>query len=436
MKATACLLLALLVVAVSGAIAQETPPQQPPPEQPPPEQPAPPAAPPAPGAPAAPEAPPNPDLEQAKALFKSGDYAGAIAAAKRVLAAAPNDIAALYIAGVSEVRTGLLDDAATDLGALEKLEPEMPNLYFHLGHLAFLRAEQISKGGNDEASKARYLEAAKLFDTQLAKDPTHMSALSSRGLAYARAGDIDKAIAAYEAWIAVVPQSVAPYSALGSLYAELGRTADAVALVDRMPKDNPKGDADAAYGMAKVFYLNEKYADVLTLVDKVLQLTPDSTPAFGLKAMAYARMGDVDDTAQTLCKFIAMSPPDDVASPVGDVVKKEFEKWATTGEAPPGQSEGGGLTPPRLVKRVGPRYPPQARKDRVETQVMLFVVVLPDGSVGDTCLVPTSFWKNLQAMGLDKAAVDAVKKWKYEPGRKDGLPVQAYAPAMVNFTLR
>ncbi len=38
--------------------------------------------------------------------------------------------------------------------------------------------------------------------------------------------------------------------------------------------------------------------------------------------------------------------------------------------------------------------------------------------------------------GLDQKAIEAVKKWKFDPGRKDGKPVRVQAMAEVNFLLR
>ena len=38
-------------------------------------------------------------------------------------------------------------------------------------------------------------------------------------------------------------------------------------------------------------------------------------------------------------------------------------------------------------------------------------------------------------MGLDERAIEAVKKWKFEPGKKDGLPVAVQVNVEVNFHL-
>ena len=92
-----------------------------------------------------------------------------------------------------------------------------------------------------------------------------------------------------------------------------------------------------------------------------------------------------------------------------------------------------GVTNPRLIRTtsVAPKYPEVARRRKVEGRVILQCVVRKDGSVGD--------FKVLQApgqgLGFEEAAISAVRLWKYEPGLKDGKPVDVYFTIVVDFTL-
>jgi TonB family protein len=38
-------------------------------------------------------------------------------------------------------------------------------------------------------------------------------------------------------------------------------------------------------------------------------------------------------------------------------------------------------------------------------------------------------------MGLDEKALEAVKAWRFEPAKKDGVPVAVLVNVEVNFTL-
>lgn len=373
-------------------------------------------------------------LERAKTAFKKGDYQAELDTAKEILAAQSTDLASLYIAGVSALRLKHLDEADGYLNTLYKTEPAMPNVLFHLGHLAFIRAEIAAKEGRSGDAKALYEEAATKFDAEIARDPKQMQAMSSRPVAYARAGKVEETIKAYEAWIASVPEPSAALVGLGLYYAELGRTADALGIIDKLPKTIPKVVADAAYGMARSLYLNEKYEDSLSLIDKVFEFDPESKSAHGLKAVDLARLNRFHESAAELCRYMALDPQPEEASNVGEVFKKQFGEWAVGRAGPPPAAQG--QTLPSVRKRAAPTYPDQARRERIETQVMVVVRVKPDGTAADTCVVPTPGWQSIKSLGMDQAAVEAAKRWKFDPATNDGVPVEGYFPASVVFSLR
>ena len=95
---------------------------------------------------------------------------------------------------------------------------------------------------------------------------------------------------------------------------------------------------------------------------------------------------------------------------------------------PPGN--GGSL--PTVVKQVKPNYTEAAKAARIEGDVVMKVVVLADGSVGDVTVT-----KSLDSVnGLDGQAVDAMKQWQFKPGEKDGQPVAVQVAVEMRFTLK
>ena len=86
-----------------------------------------------------------------------------------------------------------------------------------------------------------------------------------------------------------------------------------------------------------------------------------------------------------------------------------------------------GLQAPEVIKDVKPGYTPEAMRAGIQGRVEVEAVVLRDGSVGDVRVV-TSLDKE---HGLDAEAVNAVKQWKFKPGKKDGEVV----PVLVNIEL-
>jgi TonB family protein len=91
---------------------------------------------------------------------------------------------------------------------------------------------------------------------------------------------------------------------------------------------------------------------------------------------------------------------------------------------------GGGITPPVVVTQIQPEYSDDARKARIQGTVELVIVVQTDGSAKLERVVHSLGY------GLDQRAIEAVTRWKFLPGKKDGVPVPTRIGIAVNFSLR
>lgn len=78
-----------------------------------------------------------------------------------------------------------------------------------------------------------------------------------------------------------------------------------------------------------------------------------------------------------------------------------------------------------------PAYPYVARKRRYEGLVLLAVLILPDGRVGESRLARSSGYTV-----LDEAARRAVRSWVFAPGSRGGVPVAMEVEVPVRFTLQ
>ncbi len=90
---------------------------------------------------------------------------------------------------------------------------------------------------------------------------------------------------------------------------------------------------------------------------------------------------------------------------------------------------GGGVSAPTLLYKVEPEYSEEARKAKFQGTVVLFVVVDENGKARDIKVIRPL------GLGLDQKAIEAVEKWKFAPGKKDGKPVAVQATIEVNFRL-
>jgi protein TonB len=91
---------------------------------------------------------------------------------------------------------------------------------------------------------------------------------------------------------------------------------------------------------------------------------------------------------------------------------------------------GSGVTPPQILREVKADYTEDARKRNLEGEVLLEIIVLRDGTVGDVTVI-----RGLPA-GLSERAVQAVRQWRFAPARRLGQPVDVIVEVAVEFTLR
>ena len=91
---------------------------------------------------------------------------------------------------------------------------------------------------------------------------------------------------------------------------------------------------------------------------------------------------------------------------------------------------GAGIDPPTLVSEVRPIYTDEARRQRIQGDVILEIVVRSDGSVGSIRV------RRSLGGGLDQRAIDAVRQWRFKPARRHGTPVDVAVEVAVEFKLR
>jgi protein TonB len=82
---------------------------------------------------------------------------------------------------------------------------------------------------------------------------------------------------------------------------------------------------------------------------------------------------------------------------------------------------------PQPVSQVAPTYPEALRKAKVEGVVTLIFVLDETGRVEDPRV------ENSSRPEFEKPALDAIRKWRFSPGEKDGQPVRTYIRVPLRF---
>lgn len=88
-----------------------------------------------------------------------------------------------------------------------------------------------------------------------------------------------------------------------------------------------------------------------------------------------------------------------------------------------------GTRPPSLVSRVEPEYSEEARRARVNTTIVVSLVVDENGTARDIQIVRGA------GFGLDEMAIRAVKSARFEPGAKEGKPFAAPTHVDLRFSV-
>ena len=87
------------------------------------------------------------------------------------------------------------------------------------------------------------------------------------------------------------------------------------------------------------------------------------------------------------------------------------------------------MSAPRIIYAPDPEFSEEARKAKYQGTVVLWLVVGSDGRAHDIRV------QRSLGMGLDDMAIEAINQWRFEPGRKEGVPVAVQVNVEVNFRL-
>ena len=86
--------------------------------------------------------------------------------------------------------------------------------------------------------------------------------------------------------------------------------------------------------------------------------------------------------------------------------------------------------PPRVIKRVDPAYPAEARKKGLEGVVTLKFIVTKEGKV-----IAPSILKSSPEGVFDEGTLTAIRKWRFKPAVKGGEPVDVIVIAPLHYSL-
>lgn len=88
------------------------------------------------------------------------------------------------------------------------------------------------------------------------------------------------------------------------------------------------------------------------------------------------------------------------------------------------------VTKPVLLTKVDPKYPEEAKKEKVQGAVVVDAIIGTDGKVLSATAAKSPDER------LSRAAIDAIKQWTFQPAKDaKGKGVQVKSSVTVNFRL-
>lgn len=96
----------------------------------------------------------------------------------------------------------------------------------------------------------------------------------------------------------------------------------------------------------------------------------------------------------------------------------------------PEQAESKGIQVPKVVKRVEPVYPIELRKQRIQGSVVIGGTVPKEGGALRNPRIVSS-----DHPALNQPAMDAVSRWIWRAGLRDGQPVDVEFTTTIKFSV-
>lgn len=88
---------------------------------------------------------------------------------------------------------------------------------------------------------------------------------------------------------------------------------------------------------------------------------------------------------------------------------------------------GPGVTPPQVVYRSDPEFPPNKQSAKPGSAVILDAIIPEDGIPRVIRVIRSLDWQ------FDESAINALKQWRFSPAMKDGTPVKVRMNVVVEF---
>jgi tetratricopeptide (TPR) repeat protein len=244
---------------------------------------------------------------------QKGDCAGALPQLEKFITDNPSVGRAYYLAGYCDAVLEHDDAALTALAKAQELEPAFAGTETLIGKI-YARTKRLPEA---EAAFRKELENTS------APVEVQIDALLSLGAVLRDQGKDQDAIATFEKAKGLAPSRPEPYIELSALYAKVGQTDKAAAILDEAKQVG--ADDPVALLNVGISYYNKKDFDhaeaMFRRVTESKASNPDLSMAYGLLGNLQLRKGKTDDAVASFKKCIELDPSGKMAKDSQDTLK-------------------------------------------------------------------------------------------------------------------
>ena len=130
-------------------------------------------------------------------------------------------------------------------------------------------AEEFFQAGNQHAQAGELEEAIAAYEAALELEPGYVSAMTNLGVAYYNIGQLDEAVAEYQKALQVAPDDEAIHSNLAAAYVQQGKLDEALAAYNRALELEPSL-SQAYFGLGVIYMQMGQNEDAIAAFESTL----------------------------------------------------------------------------------------------------------------------------------------------------------------------
>ena len=278
-------------------------------------------------------------------------------------------------------------------------------LYFYQRGLCYLLADDTAKALAD-------------VDQAVQLSPNYVEALFTRAHIYDQSNK-QKAIADLKHIVEIDPRNAGAYNVLGRIDLDLGLNDDAFAVGGKLIELIPNDSIGYRYQAQSLVHRGH-YKDAIPLFSEAIKRADYDVDAYRGRAEAYRKTGNTeaaknDESRVTFLEQRSgggMGAGIGAGSGDGKLTNPRLNSDDTDKPVEPTAK----IEPIQITKRPRVQYTDEARREKIQGQVVLRVTFKADGTIG-----PISVIESLPN-GLTDKAIEAAKLIEFKPATRNGIP--------------